>query len=69
MKLNVCVYLCAKFQVSSLILTSFRLQGGGRGVNLALPLPQNGPLKSPPGLELTTILGKREFLILSFKEM
>ena len=38
------VSLCAKFQVSSIALTSFR-QGG-------IPLqPQNVPLKSPPRLE------------------
>ena len=39
------VYLRAKFEVSSIILTRFRL-----GVNLppASPLPQNKPRKSPP---------------------
>ena len=45
-----CVYLRTKFQVSSTILTSFRLGGGG-GVILP-PSPQNEPLKSPPRLEL-----------------
>ena len=43
------VYLRAKFEVSSIILTSFK-QGG----NFTPPLPQNEPLKSPPRLELIT---------------
>ena len=49
------VYLCAKFEVSSIILTSFRL---GRGVILPPP-PQNETLKSPPRLGLSgkAILG------------
>ena len=42
------VYLCAKFEVSSVILTSFR-HGGG---NFTSPPPQNEPLKSPPRLGL-----------------
>ena len=42
------VYLRAKFEVSNIILTSFRL---GRGV--ILPLPQSEPLKSPPRLGLS----------------
>ena len=55
------VYLRAKFEVSSIILTSFRLgrMGGGGGVNLP-PLPlQKEPLKSPPRLGLSgkAILG------------
>ena len=48
MKLNMCVYLRAKFQVSSLILTSFR-QGEG---NFTPSPPQNETLKSPPKLGL-----------------
>ena len=40
------VYLSVKFQVSSVILTTFR-QGG-----VILPPPQNEPLKSPPRLGL-----------------
>ena len=43
------VYLRAKFEVSSIILTGFR-QGGGD--NFTLPPPQNKPLKSPPRLGL-----------------
>ena len=39
------VYLRTKFQVSSIILMSFR-----QGVILPLPPPQNEPLKSPPRL-------------------
>ena len=41
------VYLPAIFEVSSIILTSFR-QGGGRNSSP----PQNEPLKSPPRLGL-----------------
>ena len=44
------VYLRAKFQVSSLILTSFRQGGRGWG-NFTNP-PQNEPLKGPPTLGL-----------------
>ena len=44
------VYLRAKFEIFSIILTSFRLEG-----NLTLPppthTPQNESLKSPPRLE------------------
>ena len=43
------VYLRAKFDVSSIILTSFR-----QGVILALP-PQNELLKKPPRLGLMQI--------------
>ena len=39
------MYLCAKFEVSSVILTSFRQWAYS-------PPPQNEPLKSPPKLEL-----------------
>ena len=45
------VYLHAKFEVSSIILTSFR-----QGVEVILPPPsppQNEPLKSPPRLGLS----------------
>ena len=47
-----CVYLRAKFEVSSVILTSFR-----QGVEICTttpppPPPQNEPLKSPPRLGL-----------------
>ena len=43
-----CVYLHGKFEVSSIIPTSFR-----QGVNLPPPPPQNKPLKSLPRLGLT----------------
>ena len=60
------VYLRAKFKVSSIILTSFRL---GRGV--ILPSPQNEPLKSPPRLGLSgkAILGLKYLgqILLPFK--
>ena len=42
LKLRIGVYLRAKFQFSSIILTSFR-----QGVILPPPPPQNEPLKSP----------------------
>ena len=45
LKLHIDVYLPAKFEVSSIILTSFR-QGGGNSPHT----PQNKPLKSPPRL-------------------
>ena len=47
------VYLCTKFKVSSVILTSFR-----QGIILspALLPPQNEPLKIPPRLELRRLL-------------
>ena len=47
------VYLRAKFEVSSIILTSFREGWGGGGVILPLSHPpQNEPLKIPPRLGL-----------------
>ena len=49
LKLYMCVYLRTKFQVSSIIITSFRQGEGGWGV---LPPPQNEPLKIPPKLGL-----------------
>ena len=49
--LNLCVYLCTKFQVSSIIITSFKQEG-----NFTPPptptTPRNKPLKSPPRLGL-----------------
>ena len=42
-----CVYLRAKFEVSSITLTSFRQEG-----NFTPPPAQNQPLKSPPRLGL-----------------
>ena len=47
LKLHIGVYLCAKLEVSSIILTSFR-----RGV--ILPPPKTNHLKSPPRLGLRT---------------
>ena len=67
-----CVYLRAKFQVSSIILTSLRQGRGGSGVGNFNhpPPPQNKPLKSPPRLglinfEITLILtwSKNCFLV------
>ena len=48
-------YLRAKFEASSVILTSFRHKGGwGEGVTLPTTYPpQNEPLKSPPILGLS----------------
>ena len=42
-ELGMCVYLRTKFQVSGVILTSFRQAGV-----ILPPPPQNEPLKSPP---------------------
>ena len=50
LKPQILMYLHAKFEVSNVILTSFR-QGG----SLPHPKPQNEPLKSPPRLGLTNI--------------
>ena len=50
LKLDICVYLCTKFQVSSTILTTFR-----QGVILLLPPPQKEPLKTPPRLGLNIV--------------
>ena len=47
-------YLCAKSEVSSIILTSFR-QGDLGGVILPPPPPQNKPLKCPPRLGFAKI--------------
>ena len=47
LKLNMCVYLRAKLEVSGIIVTSFR-----KGLILPLSPPQNEPLKSPPRLGL-----------------
>ena len=62
MKLHMGVYLRVKFQVSIIILTSFRQEVGEGGVgnfttNLSLP-PQNKLLKSSPrlGLKLKDII-------------
>ena len=51
MELHMCLYLRTKFQVSSIILTSFR-----EGVILP-HLPQNGLVKSSPRLMLNKRLG------------
>ena len=58
MKLHMCLYLRAKFEVSSIILTSFRL--GAIYISPPLPPlpltpPQNETLKSPPRLGLKSI--------------
>ena len=60
------VYLHAKFEVSSTILTRFR-QGGGGGVILPPPKrtplpPQNEPLKSPPRLRLSDLFNRPTYL-------
>ena len=57
MKLHMGVYLRAKFEVSSLILTSLRGGAGVGGGNFTPPppTPQKESLKSPPRLELKVI--------------
>ena len=54
------VYLRAKFEVLSIILTGFR-----QGLILPPPPspPQNEPLKSPPRLGLNTVLEKGKNLL------
>ena len=51
LKLHMCAYLRTKFLVSSIIQTRFR-QSECRVEERVIPLPQNGPLKSPPRLGL-----------------
>ena len=49
------MFLRAKFEVSSIILTGFRQKGVGGGSSFTpspTPAPQNKPLKSPPRLSL-----------------
>ena len=61
LKLDMDVYLRPKFEVSSIILTSFRHgKGGGgeEGGNFTPSTPQNEPLKSPPRLGLSSISTK-----------
>ena len=56
-----CVYVRTKFQVSSIILTSFR-----REVILPTPPPpENEPLKAPPRLKLTQKLFPTEIVHVS----
>ena len=59
------LYLRAKFEFFSIILTSFRQSGGGGGGGgwiLLLPRPtQNEPLKSPSGLGLKNIKSTAKF--------
>ena len=47
-----CVYLCTKLKVSSIILMSFRRDN----FTPQLLPPQNGPLKIPPRLGLRRLL-------------
>ena len=42
------MYLRAKFEISSIILTSFRQEEVGKGGEIYTHPPQNEPLKSPP---------------------
>ena len=56
-----CLYLCVKFEVSTLILTSFRQGvGAGGGGNFTLPRTSDELLKSPPrlGLRKTVFMTK-----------
>ena len=50
------VYLCAKFEVSSIILTGFR-----QGL-IPPPPPQNEPLKSPLRLGLKNFNDSKDFI-------
>ena len=49
------VYLRAKFEVSSIILTGFR-RGGVNSPNPPPLPPENEPLKSPPRLRLKLVI-------------
>ena len=51
------VYLCAKFEVSSIILTGFR-----QGLIPLPPPPQNEPLKSPLRLGLKNFNDSKDFI-------
>ena len=57
------MYLRTKFEVSSLILTSFRQGAGGSFT----PPYQNKPLKSPPrlGLKQKSIIPLKESIIIA----
>ena len=63
LKLHIDVYLRAKFEVSSIILTSFR-QGG----NFTPPPPQNESLKSPPRLGLNSSKHLNWISLMSYKK-
>ena len=56
------VYLHAKFEVSSTILTRFRQGGWGGGGNFTPLPPQNEPLKSPPRLRLSDLFNRPTYL-------
>ena len=68
-----CVYLLIKIQVSSLILTIFRKECGGRG-GVILPFypppPQNRPLKGPPRLgSISPIFASKTMRILRWNDV
>ena len=56
-----CVYICAKFEASSVILTSFRQKGGGRGgwgtVILTPPPTSNGSSEKPTQIKVNKVAG------------
>ena len=58
LKLHMDLYLPAKFEVSSIILASFRQVGGGREEFYPPYQTQNKPLRIPPRLGLNTTYKK-----------
>ena len=56
------VYLRVKFQVSSIILTSFRQEVGGGGGEILNHPPKNEPLKSPLRLGLKNFNDSKDFI-------
>ena len=56
------VYLRVKFEVSSVILTSFKQGRVGGWGNFTPPPPQNEPLKSPLRLGLKKFNNSKDFI-------
>ena len=56
--LHMCIYGCINFQVSSIILTSFRQEIGGERGGVGKRTPQNEPPQSEPPKTSTYIRAK-----------
>ena len=68
LKLHTCLYLCTKFQVSSITPTTFRQEEVGNFIPTLLP-PQNEPLKNPPRLGLKYIKSHKKILLFTTMDM